>query len=69
MQIEGWRSLGGMGREDIERLREVRRDGGYLSDMAIPILRSNTDFYCFLHETGGDDDRIDGPLCCTGRHG
>lgn len=44
-------------------MREV-----YLSDMAVPFLRPNADFYRFLHEPGGDDDRIDGSLCCACRH-
>jgi hypothetical protein len=48
-----------------KRGREV---GRYLSDVAIPVLRPNADFYCFLHEAGGDDHRVDGSLCCAGRH-
>jgi hypothetical protein len=42
--------------------------GGYLSDMAVPILCPDADFDCFLHEPCGDDDCVDGSLCCAGRH-
>lgn len=48
---------------------EGEEGGRYLSNMAIPFLRPNSDFYCFLHEPGGDDDCVDGSLCCAGRHG
>jgi hypothetical protein len=36
--------------------------------VVIPVLCSDADFYCFLHEAGGDDDRIDGSLCRASRH-
>ena len=65
------RDVGGRNGVRWEMVKEKRGEEGgrYLSNMAIPFLRPNSDFYCFLHEPGGDDDCVDGSLCCAGRHG
>jgi hypothetical protein len=46
----------------------VWRGEKYFSDVVVPVLSSNADFYCFLHKPGGDDHRIDGSLRCACRH-
>jgi hypothetical protein len=53
--------------EDRGKVRGGMRER-YLSNVVIPVLCPDADFYCFLHEAGGDDDRIDGSLCRAGRH-